>query len=72
MLQEDQSIVANYCDVVAASLLGVQGGPYSTILRLMGEVVILRIFGDLDKAARRPFGHAKPDTSFWLHSTVTL
>jgi hypothetical protein len=41
MLQEDQSIEVNYCDVVAGSLLGIQGDLYSTILRLRDEVVIL-------------------------------
>jgi hypothetical protein len=72
MLQEDQTIVANYCDTVAASLLGVQGDPYSTILWLRDEVVILQILEDLDRALRSPFGHAKPDTNFCLHGMVTL
>jgi hypothetical protein len=37
MLQEDQSIVANHCDVVEASLLGVQDDPYSTILKMRDD-----------------------------------
>jgi hypothetical protein len=52
MLQEDQSIVVNYCEVVSASPLGIQGDPYSIILRLRYEVLIL---GFLDRASRAPF-----------------
>jgi hypothetical protein len=60
MLQEDQNIAVNYCDVVSASHPGIQGDPsLAALLTLRHEVVIL---GSWNRTSRAPFDHAKPDT----------